>query len=129
MNSLQETQIEGRTKLMVVSPKFGFQTILAAADFSDARCAAKKYAQAIAKAHGAKLIIAHIIDPVGFAYPDGEPEIIRNDKAAHEEVLRIEDQTRSRGIPVHSAIESELIRDRILESVRDNHAELLVLGT
>ena len=114
---------------MVVSPKFRFQTIVAAADFSDALCAAEKYAQAITKAHGAKLIIAHIIDPVGFAYSDGEPEIIRNDKAAHEEVLRIEDQMRSCGIPIHSAIESELIRDRILESVRDNQADLLVLGT
>jgi hypothetical protein len=69
MNSLQETQIEGRANVMVVSPKFRFQTIVAAADFSDSLCAAEKYAQAIAKAHGAKLIIAHIIDPVGFAYP------------------------------------------------------------
>lgn len=114
---------------MTVSPKFRFQTILVAADFSDALCAAKQYAQAIAKTHGAKLIIAHIIDPVGFAYPGGEPESIRNDKAAHEEVLRIENETRSRGIPVHSASESELVRDRILEAVRNHRADLLVLGT
>lgn len=114
---------------MTVRPQFRFQTILAAADFSDASCAAKRYAQAIAKVHGAKLIIAHIIDPVGFAYAGGEPERIRKDKAAHEEVARIENETRSRGIPVHSASESELIRDRILEAVRNNHADLLVLGT
>lgn len=114
---------------MTVTPKFRFETIVVAADFSDALCPARRYAQAIAKAHRAKLIIAHIIDPVGFAYSGGEPESIRNDKVAHEEVLRIENETRSRGIPVHSASESELIRDRILESVRNNHADLLVLGT
>lgn len=114
---------------MTTTPKFLFERIVVAADFSDVACSAKRYAQAIAKAHGARLIIAHIIDPVGFAYPGGEPESIRNDKAAHEEVLRIENETRSHGIPVHSASESELVCNRIFESVRNNNADLLVLGT
>lgn len=110
---------------MTATPKFQFETIVVAADYSDTSSAARRYAQAVAKSHRAKLVITHIIDPVDLAFQRGEPECIRNDKTAHKEVLRIEDETRTLGIPVHSASESELICGRILESVRDNHADLL----
>ena len=114
---------------MTTTPKFKFETIVVAADFSDGSSAAMRYARAISKIHGSKVIITHVIDPVGFAYPDGEPEVIIRDKAAHEEVSRIEDETRQHGIPVHSASESEVICNRIVQSVVDNRGDLLILGT
>jgi nucleotide-binding universal stress UspA family protein len=114
---------------MTTTPKFRFETIVVAADFNEASPAALRYAQAISKIHGSKLVITHVVDPVGYAYPDGEPESISKDKAAHDEVERIEDEARRHGIPVHSPTESVTICDRILQSVFDNNADLLVLGT
>lgn len=116
---------------MITTPKtrFRFEAIVVAGDFSEYPSSALRYAEAISKVHGSRIIVAHGIDPVGYAYTHGEPETIRRDKAAHEELTRIEDETRRHGIPVHSASESGIICDRILQSVIENHADLLVLGT
>jgi nucleotide-binding universal stress UspA family protein len=120
---------KGQGNEMTSIPKFRFETIVVAADFTEASPSALRYAQAISRIHGSKLVITHVVDPVGYAYPAGEPEAIKRDRAAHDEVQRIEDETRRHGIPVHSPSESRIICDRILQSVIDNHADLLVLGT
>jgi nucleotide-binding universal stress UspA family protein len=49
--------------------------------------------------------------------------------AAVAELARIEEQTRGLGIPVHSVVESGAICERILQTVSDYHADLLLLGT
>lgn len=114
---------------MTLIPQFRFKTIVVAADFSDHSSAAMRYARAISNVHGSRVIITHAIDPVAFAYPAGEPESISRNKAAHEEVCCLEDEARQHGIPVHSPTESHTICERILQSVTDNHADLLILGT
>jgi nucleotide-binding universal stress UspA family protein len=114
---------------MTITPQFRFETIVVAADFSESSSSALRYAEAISKAHGSRMIVAHALDPVAYAYSQGEPEAIMRDKAAHEEVSRIENEARQHGIPVHSSSESGIVCDRILQSLIDNHADLLVLGT
>jgi nucleotide-binding universal stress UspA family protein len=109
--------------------KFRFETIVVAADFSNTPSAALRYAQAIGKTHRSRIVVTHVVDPVGYAYAAGEPECVSRDRAAHDEMVRIEDETRRHGIPVHSESESDIICNRILHSVIDNHADLLVLGT
>lgn len=107
--------------------KFG--TIIVATDLKDTTSSALRYAQAIARLHGATLVTLRVIDPVGYAFPSGAPESLAADQAAREELKRIEEDTRRQGIPVHSIMESGVICERILQAVSDHHADLLVLGT
>jgi nucleotide-binding universal stress UspA family protein len=108
---------------------FPFKTIVAATDFSEESSAALRCAQAIARRQHAMLLLIHVIDPVGYAFPDGAPSVVDRDAAAREELARIEAEVRKLGIPVHSRVETGLVCERILLSLRDHKAALLVLGT
>lgn len=109
--------------------EFHFQTIVVATDLSEAASSALRYAQAIAQFHGARIVITHVIDPVGYAFATGLPSTLGHDRAAIEEIRRMEEETRQKGIAVHSRVETGVICDRILQSVNDAKADLLILGT
>jgi nucleotide-binding universal stress UspA family protein len=115
--------------LMARSKQFPFETIVVATDFSEKSSATLRYAQAIACLHGAKLVLVHVIDPIGYAFPKGVPSSVSADQAAREELNRIEGQVRSQGIAVHSIVETGDICELILQTVRDHGGDLLVLGT
>ncbi|MGB9146515.1 MAG: universal stress protein [Acidobacteriaceae bacterium] len=108
---------------------FPFRTIVAATDFSEESSAALRCAQAIARYQHAMLLLVHVIDPVGYAFPSGAPASIDRDVAAREEMGRIEAEIRSQGIAVHSRVETGIVCERILLSLKDHSAALLVLGT
>lgn len=108
---------------------FHFQTILVATDLSQSANSALCYAQTLAHAHRARIVITHVIDPVGYAFPSGLPSSLSADAAAREEVRKMEAETRRQGIQVQSEVQSGVICDRILQSVRETHADLLILGT
>lgn len=110
-------------------PEFHFETIVVATDLSEAASSALRYAQVVAQVHGARIVITHVIDPVGYAFAAGVPDALGKDKAAIEEIRRMEEETRKKGIPVHSQVETGVICDRILQSVADARADLLILGT
>ncbi|MGC8550714.1 MAG: universal stress protein [Acidobacteriaceae bacterium] len=114
---------------MLRSPEFHFDTIVVATDLSEASSSALRYAQAVAQVHGARIMITHVIDPVGYAFAGGVPIALGEDKAAMEEIHRMEEETRRKGIPVHSRVETGVICDRILQSVIDARADLVILGT
>jgi nucleotide-binding universal stress UspA family protein len=109
--------------------QFPFKTIVVATDFSAESSAALRCAQAIAQRQRAMLLLIHVIDPVGYAFPDGAPAALDRDAAAREELAHIEAEVRQHGIPVHSRVEAGLVCERILLSLRDHKAALLVLGT
>lgn len=106
-----------------------FKTIVVATDLSQHGSYALSYAQALARRHGSTLVIVHVIDPVSYAFPSGEPEELKANRLAREEVKRIEAEAHRKGIPVRSVIETGVIRERILQAAEDHHADLLVLGT
>jgi nucleotide-binding universal stress UspA family protein len=108
---------------------FPFRTIVAATDFTQESSAALRCAQAIARNQHAMLLLVHVIDPVGYAFPSGAPISIDHDAAAREEMARIEAEVRQQGIAVHSRVETGIVCERILLSLRDHAAALLVLGT
>lgn len=110
-------------------PEFHFKTIVVATDLSESASSALRYAQAVAQVHGARIVITHVIDPVGYAFGSGVPDVLGTDKAAIDEIRRMEEQTRKKGIAVHSRVETGVICDRILQSVLDARADLLILGT
>lgn len=119
----------GRTTFLTGARQFPFKTIVAATDFSAESSAALRCAQAIARRQHAMLLLVHVIDPVGYAFPEGTPPSLNRDAAAREELARIEAEVRRNGIPVHSHVETGLVCERILLSLRDHKAALLVLGT
>lgn len=125
---LNSKKSEKTTYLSAARP-FPFRTIVAATDFSEESSAALRCAQAIARRQHAMLLLIHVIDPVGYAFPDGAPSAVERDAAAHEELARMEAEVRKLGIPVHSRVETGLVCERILLSLRDHKAALLVLGT
>ena len=111
------------------SKQFPFETIVVATDFSEKLSSTLRYAQAIARCHDARLVLVHVIDPIGYAFPMGIPSSVSTDQAAREELKRVEEQLRAEGIPVHSVIETGDICELILQAVRDHGGDLLVLGT
>jgi nucleotide-binding universal stress UspA family protein len=106
-----------------------FKTILVATDLTHSGSCALQYARKIAQLRRSTLVVVHAVDPAGFAFPDGLPQISANDQAARQAIRKIEEETRAQGIEVHSLIETGLIYERILQAVADHHADLLVLGT
>jgi nucleotide-binding universal stress UspA family protein len=114
---------------VAVSKQFPFGTIVVAMDFSENSSATLRYVQAIAHCHGAKLVLVHVIDPIGYAFPRGMPRSISTDQAASEELNQIEEQLRRHGIQVHSVVQTGDITELILQTVRDDGGDLLVLGT
>lgn len=108
---------------------FPFRTIVAATDFTEESSAALRCAQAIAQHQHAMLLLVHVIDPVGYAFPGGAPSGVDHDAAAREEMARIEADVRRQGIAVHSRVETGIVCERILLSLKDHSAALLVLGT
>ena len=119
----------GKTTYLHSAKAFPFRTIVAATDFSEESSAALRCAQAIARRQHAMLLLIHVIDPVGYAFPEGAPAQVGRDAAARVELARIEAEVRQHGIPVHSRVETGLVCERILLSLRDHKAALLVLGT
>ena len=106
-----------------------FETIVVATDLQDTASSALRYAEAIAHLHGSMLVVVHVIDPVGYAFPGGAPESLAEDQAARDELKMIVEDIRRRRIPVRSVVGSGVICERILQAVSDHHADLLVLGT
>lgn len=106
-----------------------FNTIVVATDFTDTASSALQYAKAIALRHKSELVVVHVVDPVSYAFPKGIPEYAATDQAAREELRKIEEETRRHGIPIHSVVETGIVFERILQTLEDHDADLLVLGT
>jgi nucleotide-binding universal stress UspA family protein len=106
-----------------------FRTIAVATDLSDPASAALRYAQAMARMYKSTLVVVHVIDPLAYAFPQGAPSFLAANQAAVAELKKIEEETMALGIPVHSVVESGAVSQRILQAVKEHHADLLVLGT
>src|ERR1700753_3361441 len=99
----------GKTTCLHAAKQFPFRTIVAAIDFSEESSAALRCAQELARLQHAMLLLVHVIDPVGYAFPEGAPAAIERDKAAREELTRIEAEVKHQGIPVHSRVETGMV--------------------
>ncbi|MGH9588075.1 MAG: universal stress protein [Acidobacteriaceae bacterium] len=58
-----------------------FNTIVIATDLTGSVTPALQYAEAIARMHNSVLVVVHVIDPVGYAFPDGAPAFAAADQA------------------------------------------------
>ena len=106
-----------------------FRTIAVATDLHYPASEALRYAQVMARMYQSTLVVVHVIDPLGYAFPEGAPLFLAANQAATAELKKIEEETMALGVPVHSVIESGSVCDRILQTMKDHNADLLVLGT
>jgi nucleotide-binding universal stress UspA family protein len=106
-----------------------FKTIAVATDLSHPASEALRYAKVMAQMYRSTLVVVHVIDPLAYAFPEGAPLFLAANQAAALELKKIEEETSALGIPVHSVMESGTVCECILQAVKDNHADLLVLGT
>jgi nucleotide-binding universal stress UspA family protein len=106
-----------------------FRTIVVATDLSYPASEALRYAQVMARMYPATLVVVHVIDPLAYAFSEGAPSFLAANQAAAAELKKIEEETSGLGIPVHSRMESGSVCDRILQTIKDHNADLLVLGT
>ena len=105
------------------------KTILVITDITHSGSCALRYAKRIAELHGSKLVVVHAIDPAGYAFPEGIPESVADDQRALHVLEQIEKEIREQGIQMHSIVESDVIYERILQTARDHHADLIVIDT
>ena len=106
-----------------------FKTVLVATDLCHPASQALVVARSMAQAYKAMLVIVHCIDPVAYAFPEGAPESVLADPLAREEYERIEEETRQQAFPPHTALESDVIYDRLCQAAQDCRTDLLILGT
>jgi nucleotide-binding universal stress UspA family protein len=109
--------------------RFELKTIVIATDLTHSGSCALRYAERLAKQHKSKLVVIHAIDPAGYAFPKGMPELTGSSQNAREVLRRIEEEISHQGIPIHSVVETGVIYERILLAAADHQADLLVLGT
>ena len=105
------------------------ETILVITDITHSGSCALRYARRMAEEHGSKLVVVHAIDPAGYAFPGGVPESAVTDQQAFHVFEQIENEIREQGIQIHALVETEIIYERILQTARDHHADLIVLDT
>jgi nucleotide-binding universal stress UspA family protein len=104
-----------------------FKTIVVTTDLNEAASPALRYAQALTRSCHAALVIVHVVDPLAYAYPKATLSTLGI--SAQKELQRIEEEIQEQGSPVYSITEPGMVSERILEVVKDHHADLLILGT
>jgi nucleotide-binding universal stress UspA family protein len=109
----------------------GLKTIVVATDLDGRSEAALDYARKIAAAYGARIVLAHGLDPVDYAAVDAVPgRVLRGlteeARAALDEMAA--DLIRE-GIHSHSEIRQGVVAQMLVDVARQYEAGLIVIGT
>jgi nucleotide-binding universal stress UspA family protein len=86
------------------------------------------------RAGNTEVLVLHVLQPLGLMAPPEmamgyAPELEEMKKPAQELVERIAKQLRSAGFKAETAVEVGDVRERILDSASEWHADLIVLGS
>ncbi len=107
------------------------KTIVVATDLEGKSAAALEYARKLAGAYGAKVILAHGLDPVEYAAIEGIPGQVRRRlperaRAALDEMAA---ELLQQGIHSHSEVRQCAVVQLLLDVARQYRAGLIVVGT
>jgi nucleotide-binding universal stress UspA family protein len=109
----------------------GLKTIVVATDLDGQSEAALEYARKLATAYGARIVLAHGIDPMEYAALDAVPGRVL--KILPEEARAVLDKLSAdllrEGIPSHSEVRQGAVAQMLLDVVRQYQAGLIVIGT
>lgn len=109
----------------------GLKTIVVATDLESQSEAALEYARKLAIAYGARIVLAHAMDPMDYATVNSVPgRVLRR---LPDEARRALDQMACRlldeAIPTHSEVRQGAVAQMLVEIARQYEAGLIVLGT
>jgi nucleotide-binding universal stress UspA family protein len=109
----------------------GLKTIVVATDLGGRSEAALEYARKLAAAYGARLVLAHGIDPMEYAEVDTVPgQVLTGLTEKARAVLdRLSGELLREGIRSHSEIRQGAVAQMLLDVARQYEAGLIVIGT
>jgi nucleotide-binding universal stress UspA family protein len=107
------------------------KTIVVSTDMNGNSEAALEYARKLAGAYGARIVLAHCVDPVEYAAVDGVPgRLLRGMTAAARSALEaLSGDLLREGIPSHSEIRQGAVAQMLVDLARQYEAGLIVIGT
>jgi nucleotide-binding universal stress UspA family protein len=138
MVSLPLTSSEAQTRSPMgmgsggaVSFATGLKTIVVATDLKGQSEAAMEYARKLASAYGARLVLAHGLDPVEYAAVGSVPGRVRDEltEEAKNALDALAGELVREGIRSHTEIRQGAIAQLLLDAAQQYEAGLIVLGT
>ena len=109
----------------------GLKTIIVATDLAGRSEAALEYARKLATAYGARIVLAHGIDPMEYAEVDKVPgQVLTGLTEEARTVLdKLSGDLLREGIHSHSEIRQGAVAQMLLDVARQYEAGLIVIGT
>jgi len=109
----------------------GLKTIVVATDLEGQAEAALEYARKLARSYGARIVLAHGLDPMEYAAVDAVPGAILNHlTAAARKVLdQLAGDLLRQGIHSHSEVRQGAVAEMLVDVARQYQAGLIVIGT
>jgi len=109
----------------------GLKTIVVATDLNGQSEAALEYARKLATNYGARIVLAHGLDPLEYAAVDGVPGRVRTSlpEAAREVLDKLAGDLLREGIHSHSEIRQGAVTQMLVDVVRQYKGGLIVVGT
>jgi nucleotide-binding universal stress UspA family protein len=107
------------------------KTIVVSTDLNGNSEAALEYARKLAGAYGARIVLAHGLDPIDYAAVDGVPgRLLRSmTEEARRALNALRDELLREGIPIHSEIRQGAVAQMLVDVARQYEAGLIVIGT
>jgi universal stress protein A len=109
----------------------GLKTIVVATDLNGQSEAALEYARKLAANYGARIVLAHGLDPLEYAAVDAVPGRVRTslNEAAREVLDKLAGELLQEGIHSHSEIRQGAVAQMLVDVARQYEAGLIVMGT
>jgi nucleotide-binding universal stress UspA family protein len=109
----------------------GLKTIVVATDLGGQSEAALEYARKLAGAYGARVVLAHGLDPLDYAAVDAIPESVLESLTAEARAAlnRMAGELMRAGIHTHSEVRQGAVAQMLVDVANQYHAGLMVIGT
>ncbi|MFZ0336559.1 MAG: universal stress protein [Terracidiphilus sp.] len=109
----------------------GLKTIVVATDLGGQAEAALEYARKLATYYGARIVLAHGLDPMAYAAVDAVPGTVLSHmtKAARKVLDELAGELLREGIHSHSEVRQGAVAEMLVDVARQYGAGLIVIGT
>jgi nucleotide-binding universal stress UspA family protein len=121
----------GGSQETIVGFENGLKTIVVATDLEGQAEAALEYARKLATFYGARIVLAHGLDPMEYAAVDAVPGTVLNHmtKAARKVLDELAGELLREGIHSHSEVRQGAVAEWLVDVARQYDAGLIVIGT
>jgi nucleotide-binding universal stress UspA family protein len=109
----------------------GLKTIVVATDLEGRADAALEYARKLATNYGARIVLAHALDPMEYASVDRLPVRVAGHLTAKARAVldKLSGELLSEGIHSHSEVRQGTVAQTLFDVARQHEAGLIVIGT